>query len=221
MLGQPEVLDISYNSLTGEVPSGFGEEMVSLVSIDISFNHLTGSLPTTWMKSLKECPQCFIGKMRLCLKYNANNVCVSKSLAGTRGKAKLLVGVIVAIALGIALTLMITVAVCWWWQRLANTGIKSAPLENIVVRNLTNEPLPVTFEEIMATTDNLFIGRHGYGVVYKVPLASSMPIVVKKIVSLNMTIVVVYKSFWREIETVGKVKHRNLVKLLGFIKRGQ
>ncbi|KAG0605938.1 hypothetical protein M758_9G099900 [Ceratodon purpureus] len=224
-LTQLEILDLSHNNLTGEVPGGVGEEMVSLTLVNISFNHLTGSLPIKWVKLLKRCPDCFIGNAGLCLDYDANNVCVNKRMVDNFGEAKLSVGIIVAIVLGVALALLLILASFCCWHTHAITNTKPPLLENTIVENLTNMPLPITFEEIMVATDNLsdtyIIGRGGHGAVYKVTLASGSSIVVKKVVSLDNTSIVVHKSFWREIHTVGKAKHRNLVRLLGFMKRGQ
>ncbi|XP_072990861.1 probably inactive leucine-rich repeat receptor-like protein kinase At5g06940 [Typha latifolia] len=48
LLGLPrlEVLDLSQNNLTGDLPLGFGLELPNLVSVDLSQNNLSGSFPT-------------------------------------------------------------------------------------------------------------------------------------------------------------------------------
>jgi hypothetical protein len=198
--------------------------MTSLVSVNISFNHLTCSLPPTWVKFLHTHPDSFRGNPSLCLEYtNDTNVCMNKIVAG---KAKLSIGAIVAIALGGALAVVTIVTFLVWWLRPAPSTTKLVPRsENVLVKNLTSIPLPFSFEQIMAATENLsdsyIIGRGGHGVVYKVVSAlGGAPIVVKKIESLNMTTTLVHKSSWREEKTLGNTKHRNLVRLLGFMKWG-
>ena len=196
--------------------------MTSLISVNISFNSLTGSLPPKWLKFLKANPDSFIGNPDLCIHYNTSTeVCMNQSFVDSRTKAKLSVRVIMAMILGIALALAIFVAFSFWWLRAIKlVDEKPMPLKGLIVKNLTNAPLPFTFEEIMAATENLseayIIGRGGHGVVYKASLATGTTIAVKKIESQNMALI--HKSFWNEIKIVGNVRHRNLVRLLGFMK---
>ncbi|KAG0570766.1 hypothetical protein KC19_6G186100 [Ceratodon purpureus] len=224
-LAQLETLDLSHNNLTGEVPHELGELMKSLTIVNISHNRLTGSLPPAWLPLLISNPDCFTGNPDLCLEYNTSTKqCITISLVT---KTKLSPKIIVATTLGGALTISTIVAfLFYWFGRTKIPNKKSAPeLDNIIVKNLTNSPLPFTFEEIMTATENLndayIIGRGGHGVVYKVTSAScSTTIAVKKIESdLDIAkAALVQKSFWSEIETVGNTKHRNLVRLLGFMK---
>jgi hypothetical protein len=223
-LTQLESLDLSHNNFTGEVPSELGELMTSLISVNISFNHLIGSLPPRWVRFLCANPNSFIGNPGLCLEYNtSSNLCINKT---SLQKAKLSIGIILAMAMGIALALISIAAVFLWWHKHAKTSANSPPPNDIVVKNLTSTPLPFTFDEIMVATENLsdayIIGRGGHGVVYKVVSTSNVvPIAVKKIEALNLSTALIHKSFWSEIETLGKAKHRNLVKLLGFMKWGE
>lgn len=200
--------------------------MISLISVNISFNQLTGSLPPKWVKFLRSHPDSFAGNPGLCLEYNTStNLCAGKS--PSTGQAKLSNGVIVAMALGAALAIIAIVGFFFWWFRHANSAAKPEErLDEIIVKNLTNAPLPFSFEEIIAATENLsdayLIGRGSHGVVYKVASASGdTTIAVKKIEFVDMTNGVFHKSFWTEVETAGNARHRNLVRLLGFMKWGK
>lgn len=229
-LTQLEVLDLSHNDLTGEIPSELGELMVSLVVVNLSFNRLTGSLPPAWVKFLVADPNSFTNNLGLCLQYDANNICVGGSgqnMRSSRQKIKLSVGVIMSIVFGIAVAVVIfaTFLSCWCWP--AKTKNKSKPLPKVerVIKNLTTVALQFKFEDIMAATENLsdahIIGRGCHGVVYKVTLPNGTHIVVKRIESVDMKTALVHKSFWKEIESIGKAKHPNVVRLLGFMQWGE
>jgi hypothetical protein len=176
-LGHLEVLGLSHNDLTGEVPPELGELMISLVSVNVSFNRLTGSLPPAWVKFLVTSSDSFSGNPGLCLQYNANNVCVGGSdqnNTSSGGKAKFSVGVIVGVAFGVAMAFVIFVAFLVCWHR-SEGKATPAPKVDRVIKSLTSEPLPFTFDDITAATDSLnddyVIGRGCHGVVYKATLA--------------------------------------------------
>lgn len=228
-LNQLQSLDLSHNDLTGEIPLALGEAMSSLTQVNVSFNRLTGSLPPEWVKLLVANPDAFAGNPGLCLNYDAENFCVDspgmrrKGTAGRdSGKVKLSVGVIVGVALGVASALAVFVAFgASWWRRGANRETLNRDHEDVTVMNLTPTPLPFTYEDIMAATENLsdayVIGRGCNGVVYKATPTKGTEIVVKKIDALDMKTDLVHKSFWKEIESIGKAKHKNVVRLLGFM----
>ncbi|XP_024370975.1 uncharacterized protein [Physcomitrium patens] len=223
-LNQLEVLDLSHNGLTGEVPNVLGD-IVSLLSVNLSHNQLTGSLPSSWVKLFNANPSAFDNNPGLCLKY-LNNQCVSAATvipAGSGGK-KLTVGVILGMIVGITSVLLLIVAFFFWRCWHSRKTIDPAPME-MIVEVLSSPGFAITFEDIMAATQNLndsyIIGRGSHGVVYKATLASGTPIVAKKIVAFDKSTKLIHKSFWREIETIGHAKHRNLVRLLGFCKLGE
>ncbi|KAG0604296.1 hypothetical protein M758_10G160300 [Ceratodon purpureus] len=230
-LMQLEVLDLSHNDLTGEIPSGLGELMTSLVSVNVSFNQLTGSLPPAWVKFLAADPESFRGNPGLCLRYDVNNVCVEGSdqniITSSRGKITLSVGLIVGVVFGIALAFVIFVTLLFYLFRSAKIKrlSKLVPKVDRVMKNLTTAPLSFTFDNVMAATENFsddyIIGRGCHGVVYKATLAKDTHIVVKRIACLDFKTALVHKSFWKEIESIGNAKHRNLVRLLGFMQWGE
>jgi Leucine-rich repeat (LRR) protein len=229
-LGQLEVLDLSYNNLSGEVPVELGALLTSLTSVNISFNSLTGSLPPEWVKFLTADPTSFRGNPGLCLRYHANNLCsdVSKaSVQGAGAKLKLWVRAIMGVVLGaIALALLVCVAFHFWRRGPVQEEMVEESKE-ISEMNLTNEQWSLPFEEIVSATESLsdehIIGRGAHGVVYKVNCVSDARpyIAVKKIVFTDTKTAVPHKTFWAEVKSAGKARHRNLVRLLGFIKRDE
>jgi Leucine-rich repeat (LRR) protein len=228
-LGQLEVLDLSHNNLSGEVPVELGALMTSLTSVNVSFNGLTGSLPPEWVKFLTANPASFSGNPGLCLHYDANNECSDMgrpSIHGAGAKLKLSVRVIAGMVLG-ATALVLLVCVAFHFRRCRPVQEETAEEKEISEMNLTNEQWSLPFEEIMSATENLsdehIIGRGAHGVVYKVKCVSDARpyIAVKKIVFTDTKTAVPHKTFWAEVKSAGKARHRNLVRLLGFIKRDE
>jgi Leucine-rich repeat (LRR) protein len=231
-LGQVEVLDLSHNNLSGEVPIELGNLMTSLTSVNISFNHLTGALPPQWVKFLIANPAAFSGNPGLCLTYDANNVCSPMSTPSGQGfagaqKRKLSVWVIVGVALGAA-AVPLALLVCFAFRFWRNRPVQEDEEKEIISEmKLTSEPWSFPFEDIVSATANLgdehIVGRGAHGVVYKVKCVSDTRpyIAVKRMIFADTKTTLPHKAFWAEVKSLGKVKHRNLVTLLGFIKRGE
>ncbi|XP_018464710.1 lectin-domain containing receptor kinase VI.4-like isoform X1 [Raphanus sativus] len=82
-----------------------------------------------------------------------------------------------------------------------------------------DHPHRLRYRDLYAATDgfkeNRVIGTGGFGTVYKGKLASSDLIAVKKIVPNSRQGV---REFMAEIESLGRVRHRNLVNLQGWCK---
>lgn len=76
-----------------------------------------------------------------------------------------------------------------------------------------------TFQDLVAATDNFndrfVIGRGACGTVYRAVLPCGRTIAVKKLAS-NREGSNIDNSFRAEISTLGKIRHRNIVKLYGF-----
>ncbi|KAF9591673.1 hypothetical protein IFM89_005545 [Coptis chinensis] len=73
------------------------------------------------------------------------------------------------------------------------------------------------WDDIMKATNNLsdayVIGSGGSGMVYKAELPTGETVAVKKI--LRKDDLLLYRSFVREMQTLGRIRHRHLVKLMG------
>ena len=72
------------------------------------------------------------------------------------------------------------------------------------------------YDDIMRMTENLsekyIIGRGASSTVYKCVLKNCRPVAIKKLYSHPQSL----KEFETELETVGRIKHRNLVSLQGY-----
>lgn len=128
---------------------------------------------------------------------------------------------ILGIALGaLALLLMILVAVCWPHKSKRFTdGPYDKPIHypspKLVILHM-NLALHV-YDDIMRMTENLsekyIIGYGASSTVYKCVLKNCRPVAIKKLYSHCPEYL---KEFQTELETVGSIKHRNLVSLQGY-----
>jgi Leucine-rich repeat (LRR) protein len=207
-----QVLDLSHNQLSGTILPSLGTQLISLKSINVSYNHLDGSLPSSWVRFLVANYDSFIGNPGLCLKYSSHNQCIKNVNVNIR----IMIIVISCVVFIVGLSIF---TCCYIRRRSKSTLVVPNDME--ILSALGRE---ISFNNIMEATQNLsddyIIGKGGQGIVYKAVLHNGNVVAVKKIPLLNKDIKI-HKSFLREINTIGNIKHRNLVKLLGFCKFGK
>ncbi|ONK59373.1 uncharacterized protein A4U43_C08F5770 [Asparagus officinalis] len=79
----------------------------------------------------------------------------------------------------------------------------------------------LTFQDLLDATngfhDDSLIGSGGFGDVYKAQLKDTSIVAIKKLIHISGQ---GDREFTAEMETIGKVKHRNLVPLLGYCRVG-
>ncbi|XP_031488755.1 systemin receptor SR160-like [Nymphaea colorata] len=80
----------------------------------------------------------------------------------------------------------------------------------------------LTFADLLEATNNFhhdsLIGSGGFGDVYKAQLKDGSVVAIKKLIHVSGQ---GDREFTAEMETIGKIKHRNLVPLLGYCKVGE
>ncbi|CAM6050152.1 unnamed protein product [Sphagnum compactum] len=215
-----QILDLSHNQLSGTIPPTLGTQLISLQSVNVSYNDLTGSLPSSWIGFLKSNYNSFVGNPALCLVYSIDNKCTTNDLDGS--KNILSVHIIVAIVVSCVVCVLgfILIFACLY----SRAKSKNTPVAPTNVEIVTFPGSEISFTKVMEATQNLsddyIIGTGGNATVYKAELNDGTTVAVKKIHLLEKDIQV-HKSFLREINSIGNVKHRNLAKLLGFCKWGE
>ncbi len=207
-----QVLDLSHNQLSGTILPSLDTQLISLKSINVSYNHLNGSLPSSWVRFQVANYDSFIGNPGLCRKYSSHNQCIENVNVNIR----IMIIVISCVVFIVGLSIF---TCCYIRRRSKSTLVVPNDME--ILSALGRE---ISFNNIMEATQNLsddyIIGKGGQGIVYKAVLHNGNVVAVKKIPLLNKDIKS-HKSFLREINTIGNIKHRNLVKLLGFCKFGK
>ncbi|GAB4836922.1 hypothetical protein Ancab_001833 [Ancistrocladus abbreviatus] len=207
-------LRVENNNLSGDVLSLMN--CLSLAVLNVSYNNLGGYIPTSNNFS-RFPPDSFIGNPELCGYWHGSSCHdIRPTERVTISKAAIL-----GIALGaLVILLMILVAAC----RPHNPppffeGSIDKPVHylspKLVILHM-NMALHV-YDDIMRMTENLnekyIIGYGASSTVYKCVLKNCKPVAIKKLYSHYPQSL---KEFETELETVGSIKHRNLVSLQGY-----
>ncbi|KAF3781939.1 LRR receptor-like serine/threonine-protein kinase [Nymphaea thermarum] len=206
-------LRLENNNLTGDIFALTG--CFSLTFLNVSNNNLVGDIPTSNNFS-RFPPSSFLGNPGLC-GYWTGSLCHAShsSIRAPISKAAIL-----GIALGsLVILLMILLAACRPYKpQPFSENSESKPVSTnpkLVILHM-NMALHV-YEDIMRMTENLsekyIIGYGASSTVYKCVLKNCKPVAIKRMYSHYPQSV---KEFETELETVGSIKHRNLVILQGY-----
>ncbi|KAI5065324.1 hypothetical protein GOP47_0020019 [Adiantum capillus-veneris] len=200
-------LNLAHNRLSGRVPFSLASLRYSLVTFDVSYNDLSGDLPFELGGAFTE--QAFEGN---------KNLCVAQNCAGGRrpGRWAWIAGTLLAALVALALVACVCHKRQSDYQKMRQGSFLRSD-------RWTFTPFEkVDFDEyhILGCLDeDSVIGRGGSGVVYHVRLDSGKSLAVKK---LRMNSDKGGQSqqshhdygLKAEIETVGKIRHANIVNLI-------
>ncbi|WJX75016.1 hypothetical protein P8452_58598 [Trifolium repens] len=211
-----QMLDLSQNNLTGSIQ--VLDELPSLVQINISYNYFQGLIPKSLMKLLNSPFSSFLGNPGLCISCSPSDglVCPKSShLKPCDNKTVKHKGLgktaIVMIALGSSIFvvfLLMGLVYIFVYRRKSKQQVHIS--DNGGPSSLFNKVLKATSN----LSDQYIIGRGAHGIVYKALVSQDKAFAVKKLAfaaskGKNMSMI-------REIQTLGQVRHRNLVKLEEF-----
>ncbi|CAA0832213.1 Leucine-rich repeat receptor protein kinase EMS1 [Striga hermonthica] len=240
--GLIQYLDISENSFDGQIPPELCAP-TSLYYLNLAENELNGPVPRNGL-CLKINKSSLASNKNLCgrvldVKCSPNNFRAQKKLPLTNiwGLVSVSIGTILII-LTVIIVLRIWLARCGRDGKRPNNILSESSKPNSSDQNLylltgissrSKEPLSIniamfqqpllklTPAEILESTNNFckanIIGDGGFGTVYKATLPDGRTVAVKK---LSQAKAQGPREFLAEMETLGKVKHRNLVSLLGY-----
>ncbi|XP_061343514.1 probable LRR receptor-like serine/threonine-protein kinase At3g47570 [Gastrolobium bilobum] len=201
-----EVLDLSNNNFSSTIPREL-ENLRLLNALDLSFNHLYGEVPVGGVfKNVTALS--LIGNKDLCggipqLKLHA---CPRSPLK--KHKKFLKKKVILIIVIGGVLAVFIILIRIYY--------IRKKPKKLSSSSSLKNRYLRVSYGELYEATNGFsssnLIGTGSYGSVYRGALLHfERPVAVKV---LNLETRGAAKSFMAECQSLGKIKHRNLLNIL-------
>lgn len=233
------MMDLSYNHFSGSIPYEFGQlqdldtlflnnnnlsgrvpqelsDCLSLIALNLSYNNLSGEIPTV-RNFTRFSIESYRGNKGLC----GNRIglpCgpITKPSSGLKSK-NLIIG------LGLSGAICILALLAWLWKSnqqhdefgLKELGKSTQGLPRIVILHM--DLAGHSFDEIMRLTENLgqkhVIGFGASSTVYKCILKSGKPVAIKKLYSHYQQNT---REFEAELDTVGRIKHRNLVSLLGY-----
>uniref|UniRef100_A0ACD6AC86 Uncharacterized protein n=1 Tax=Avena sativa TaxID=4498 RepID=A0ACD6AC86_AVESA len=208
------ILDLSVNNLSGGLsPLG---SLRSLNALNLSHNRFSGPVPKNLLQFMNFTPSPFNGNSDLCMSChdgdsscNGSNVlkpCSSLRERGEHSQVKTAMICLGSFFVGAFLILCIFLKYKCSKSKLEgelnpSLGESSSKLNEVV-------------ESTENFDDKYIIGRGGHGTVYKATLRSGEVYAVKKLVGQEHKIL--NGSMIREMNTLGQIRHRNLVKLNDF-----
>ncbi|KAH7845731.1 hypothetical protein Vadar_005381 [Vaccinium darrowii] len=215
-----EWLNLSHNNLFGLIPNIF-QDMNWLVHIDISFNELEGPIPTSnaFMNATIEGLQ---GNKGLCGNVTGLKPCkIQKDNRKIQKDNRTLVLVIVLPLAGALLLLGAFVGFLIISDLRKKQVEDTSKYEGHFSISISNGR--AMYNDILKATNNFdaayCIGKGGYGAVYKAQLPSAHTVAVKKLHPLSEKDD--RKGFLNEVRALTEIRHRNIVKLLGFCSHAQ
>uniref|UniRef100_A0A803PSF6 non-specific serine/threonine protein kinase n=1 Tax=Cannabis sativa TaxID=3483 RepID=A0A803PSF6_CANSA len=204
-------LILNNNNIHGEIPAQLAN-CLSLASLNVSYNNLSGVVPLTRNFSNLS-PDSFIGNPLLCGNW-LGSICrpyVPKSKVFSRAA-------LVCMTLGfITLLSLVIVAIYKSHQPnelITGSGKIGQGSSKLVILHM--DMAIHTFDDIMRITENLsekyIIGYGASSTVYRCVLKNSRPIAIKRLYNDQHNLL----EFETELETIGSIRHRNLVSLHGY-----
>nr|KYP60951.1 putative LRR receptor-like serine/threonine-protein kinase At4g26540 family [Cajanus cajan] len=191
------VLDLSHNKLSGNLDSL--SDLENLVSLNISFNGLSGELPNT--------P--FFHKLPLSDLAENQGLYIAGGVAtpADKGHARSAMKFVMSILLSTSAVLVLLTIYVLVRTHMANKGL----MENEAWEMTLYQKLDFSIDDIVLNlTSANVIGTGSSGVVYKVTTPNGETLAVKKMWSSEES-----GAFNSEIQTLGSIRHKNIIRLLG------
>uniref|UniRef100_A0A0D9WRM8 non-specific serine/threonine protein kinase n=1 Tax=Leersia perrieri TaxID=77586 RepID=A0A0D9WRM8_9ORYZ len=215
-LTQLQSLDLSSNGLYGSI--SVLSALTSLTSLNISYNNFSGAIPVTpFFKTLSS--SSYIDNPNLCESYDGRT-CSSDMVRRTALKTVKTV-ILVCAVLG-SITLLLVVV--WILVNRSRTlaGKKAMSLSVAGGDDFSHPWMFTPFQKLNFSVDNILeclidenvIGKGCSGVVYRAEMPNGEIIAVKKLWKTSKEEPI--DAFAAEIQILGHIRHRNIVKLLGY-----
>ncbi|KAF8407546.1 hypothetical protein HHK36_006680 [Tetracentron sinense] len=244
------VFDASHNRLQGRIPDSFSN-LTFLVQIDLSNNALTGPIPSLGQLSTLPASQYannpgLCGVPLPSCPPESNLPTTNPSMDNEKGVRRhaaaswansIVLGVLVSVA---SVCILIVWAIAMRARRKEAEEVKMLNILQASHAATTwkidreKEPLSINvatfqrqlrklkFSQLIEATNGFsaasLIGSGGFGEVFKASLKDGSSVAIKKLIRLSCQ---GDREFMAEMETLGKIKHKNLVPLLGYCKVGE
>lgn len=204
-------LDLSGNRLSGQVPVGL--QNMKLNVFNLSNNHLSGELPPLFAKEIYR--NSFLGNPGLC--GDLDGLCESRAEAKSQGYIWLLRCIFILAGL------VFVVGVVWFYFKYKTFKKANRAIDKSKWTLMSFHKLGFSEYEILDCLDeDNVIGSGASGKVYKVVLSNGEAVAVKKLWRGKVKECesddvekgwVQDDGFEAEVDTLGKIRHKNIVKL--------
>ncbi|GAB2281832.1 hypothetical protein Dimus_016396 [Dionaea muscipula] len=235
------ILDLSNNSLTGKIPDHFGSSP-ALETLNVSYNKLSGPVPINGILRTIN-PNDLVGNSGLCggVLPPCSGSLRPNAPAGNRSLIHIIIsgwligGILLVLAIGILVFGSCSLYNKSYWCSKSNRSSSCFEFDKSFEMGCGDWPwrlmafqrLGFTSNEILACIkESNVIGMGATGVVYKAELPLSNTIVaVKKLWRSNTNStgdieeagLSSIDDLIREVDLLGELRHRNIVRLLGFL----
>ncbi|KAF2325772.1 hypothetical protein GH714_040073 [Hevea brasiliensis] len=195
-------LDISHNMLKGNLD--VLADLQNLVSLNVSFNDFSGELPNT--PFFRKLPLSDIASNQGL--YIAGGVVTPTDSMGRAARNRSAMKLVMSILLSASAVLVLLAIYMLVRARIANNGL----MEDGNWEMTLYQKLDFSIDDIVRNlTSSNVIGTGSSGVVYKITIPNGDSLAVKKMWSSEES-----GAFNSEIQTLGSIRHRNIVRLLGW-----
>ncbi|XAR49634.1 Non-specific serine/threonine protein kinase [Bertholletia excelsa] len=204
-------LDLSHNSLTGSLE--VLANLDNLASLNVSYNSFSGFLPDT--KFFQDLPASdFLGNPKLC---------INRSQCQQEKKSPKNLVVLIVLSMTAAI-IMVTIGVVSLIRAQGSKQGRNNDEEYGLEWEMTPfQKLNFSVEDILTQLlDCNIIGKGCSGVVYRVETPSCQVIAVKKLWPIRTQGEIPERDlFTAEVTTLGSIRHKNIVRLLGCCSNGK
>ncbi|CAA2988167.1 receptor kinase HSL1 [Olea europaea subsp. europaea] len=204
-------LDLSENKLSGKIPVGL--QNLKLNRLNLSNNHLSGDIPPLYAKKMYK--ESFLGNPGLC--GDIEGLCDGRSEDKKMGYVWMLRSIFILAAV------VLTVGVVWFYLKYRKFKKAKMSIDRSKWTLMSFHKLGFSEDEILdALDEDNVIGSGSSGKVYKVVLSNGEVVAVKKLWGCSKLAddsIDVEKGnfqedgFDAEVDTLGKIRHKNIVKL--------
>uniref|UniRef100_A0A7N0VHK7 Protein kinase domain-containing protein n=1 Tax=Kalanchoe fedtschenkoi TaxID=63787 RepID=A0A7N0VHK7_KALFE len=212
------VLDLSDNLLTGHIPDSLSELLPN--SINFRNNRLSGPIPKSLIKG--GLIESFSGNPELCISDYLNSSSPAFPICPqTHTKKKLNCVWMIGISAVIFFLGMILFLRHWYRRNMASTESDESVASSFLSYDVKSFHR-INFEQreiVESLIDKNIVGHGGSGTVYKIELSNGENVAVKKLWSQitkdhdSVDRALIDKELKTEVETLGNIRHKNIVKL--------
>ncbi|XP_076909558.1 uncharacterized protein LOC143566867 [Bidens hawaiensis] len=208
-------LDLSGNSLSGKIPSGLASLMLN--TLNLSNNHLSGEIPSVFHKDVYR--DSFLGNQDLCGGFGPH--CVVNNGKSKSNNHNLWLLRFIFVFAGVVLVIGVV------WFVFKYRSIKKTSQSVSISKWRSFHKLGFSEIEIIhLLNENNVIGSGASGKVYKAVLSNGETVAVKKLWDQSVKNEDSAKmgsqkdEFESEVEMLGKIRHKNIVRLWCCFKSG-